>query len=119
MPRVKGSSASRKKKEKVFKLAKGFYGGKSRLSRTAQEAVARALVYAFRDRKVRKRFFRRLWITRINAKVREKGLSYSKFINGLKKANININRKMLAEMAVSDETAFNKLIDIAKQAQEI
>ncbi|MBI5206988.1 MAG: 50S ribosomal protein L20 [Candidatus Firestonebacteria bacterium] len=117
MPRVKSSSVSRKKKKKVFKLAKGYYGGKSRLSRTAQEAVARALVYAYRDRKVRKREFRKIWITRINAKVRENGLTYNHFINGLKKSNININRKILAEMAVFDDAGFNKLISIAKEAQ--
>lgn len=117
MARVKSSSASRKKKKKIFKAAKGYYGAKSRLSRTAQEAVARGLVYAFRDRKVRKREFRKLWITRINAKVRESGMSYNTFISGLKKANIDINRKMLAEMAITDEANFNKLVDIAKQSQ--
>lgn len=119
MPRVKKSSASRKKKKKVFKLAKGYYGGRSRLSRTAQEAVAKGLMYAFRDRKAKKRDFRSLWITRINAKVRESGLSYNNFIDGLKKANISINRKVLAEMAVSDETGFNQLVQTAKESLSI
>ncbi len=119
MPRVKSSSASRKKKKKVAKMTKGYYGNRSRLSRISQEAVAKALVYAFRDRKAKKRDFRKLWIARINAKVRENGLTYNIFIDGLKKANVNINRKILAEMAISDEAGFTKLVKMAKEARGI
>ena len=116
MPRTKHSVASHRKKKKIFKLAKGYTGGRSKLYRTAREAVNRALAYSYRDRKVRKRDFRRLWITRINAAARMHGLSYSKFISGLKKSNIEINRKVLAELAVNDQEGFSKLAEIAKEA---
>jgi len=116
MPRTKHSVASHRRKKKIFKLAKGYTGGRSKLYRTAREAVNRALAYSYRDRKVRKRDFRRLWITRINAAARMHGLSYSRFISGLKKSNIEINRKVLAELAVNDQEGFSKLAEIAKEA---
>ncbi len=116
MPRVKRSIQSKKKKRKIFKMAKGYRGGRSRLLRTAKEAVARALSYSYRDRKARKREFRALWIQRINAGTRLYGLSYSKFINGLKKADIAIDRKMLADLAVYDREAFGHLVEIAKSS---
>ncbi|RMG60837.1 MAG: 50S ribosomal protein L20 [Deltaproteobacteria bacterium] len=114
MPRVKRSVHSKKKRRKILKMAKGYRGGRSRLLRTAKEAVARALKYSYRDRKVRKREFRALWIQRINAGVRAHGLSYSKFIHGLKKANVDVDRKMLADLAVNDQEAFAKLVEIAR-----
>ncbi len=116
MPRTKHSVASHRRKKKIFKLAKGYTGGRSKLYRTAREAVNRALAYSYRDRKVRKRDFRRLWIARINAAARMNGLSYSRFISGLKKSNIEINRKVLAELAVNDQEGFSKLAEIAKEA---
>ncbi len=97
-------------------MAKGYRGGRSRLLRTAKEAVARALSYSYRDRKARKREFRALWIQRINAGTRLYGLSYSKFINGLKKADIEIDRKMLADLAVHDTEAFGRLVEIARSS---
>jgi large subunit ribosomal protein L20 len=118
MPRVKSSVASRRRRKKILKLAKGYRGGRSKLYRTAKEAVARALQYAYRDRKVKKRDFRRLWIIRINAAARMNGLSYSQFMEGLKKAEININRKILADLAVRDADAFAKLAEIAKKNRE-
>ena len=114
MARTKHSVASRKRKKKIMKRAKGFTGGRGKLYRTAKEAVDRSLTYAFRDRRVRKRDFRKLWIARINAAARMNGMSYSRFINGLKKSNIEINRKVLAEMAVNDSEGFSKLAEIAK-----
>ena len=117
MPRTKHSVASHKRKKKVLKQAKGFVGGRGNLFRSAREAVNRALSYAYRDRRVRKRDFRRLWISRINAAARINGLSYSRFINGLKKSDIEINRKMLSEIAVNDADGFAKLAEIAKEAQ--
>ncbi|MBU8921046.1 MAG: 50S ribosomal protein L20 [Bacteroidales bacterium] len=117
MPRTKHSVASHKRKKKVLKQAKGFVGGRGNLFRSAQEAVNRALSYAYRDRRVRKRDFRRLWIARINAAARVNGLSYSRFINGLKKSDIEINRKMLSEIAINDADGFAKLAEIAKEAQ--
>ncbi|MFW5980106.1 MAG: 50S ribosomal protein L20 [Bacillota bacterium] len=114
MPRVKRGNKARKRRKKVLKLAKGYFGAKSKLYRPANQAVMKSLDYAYRDRRNKKRNFRRLWITRINAAARKEGLSYSRFINGLKKANIEIDRKMLAEMAVNDEEAFKRLVEIAK-----
>lgn len=113
--RVKGPS-SRKFKKKILKLAKGFRGKKHTNYRRAKEYVFRALQYQYRDRKQRKRELRRLWIARINAGVRVYGLSYSRFMNGLKRAGINLNRKMLAEMAVRDPEGFAKVVEMAKQA---
>jgi len=112
--RVKGPS-SKKFKKKILKLAKGFRGKRHSNYRRAKEYVFRALQYQYRDRRQRKREFRRLWIARINAGVRPYGLSYSKFMNGLKKAGINLNRKMLAEMAVRDPEGFAKVVEMAKQ----
>jgi len=97
-----------------MKQAKGFTGGRGKLYRTAKEAVDRSLSYAYRDRRVRKRDFRKLWIARINAAARLNGMSYSRFINGLKRSNIEVNRKVLAEMAVNDSEGFSKLAEIAK-----
>lgn len=114
MSRVKRSAHSKKKKKKVLKMAKGYRGGRSRLVRTAKEAVAKALMYSYRDRKVKKREIRALWIQRINACARMHGLSYSKFINGLKKADVEIDRKILADLAVHDTDAFMHLVEIAK-----
>jgi large subunit ribosomal protein L20 len=116
MPRTKNTVAGRERRKRVLKQAKGFRGGRGKLYRTARETVERALVYAYRDRKQRKRHFRSLWIVRINAAARVNGMSYSRFINGLKKASVDIDRKMLAEMAVSDADAFKKLADVAKAA---
>lgn len=116
MPRTKHSVASHKRKKKVLKAAKGFTGGRGNLYRSAREAVDRALSYAYRDRRARKRDFRKLWIARINAAARLNGLSYSRFINGLKKSDIEINRKLLSEIAVNDADGFAKLAEIAKDA---
>ncbi len=114
MARTKHSVTSHKRKKKIMKQAKGFTAGRGKLYRTAKEAVDRSLAYAFRDRRTRKRDFRKLWIARINAAARLNGMSYSRFINGLKKSNIEINRKVLAEMAVNDSEGFSKLAEIAK-----
>lgn len=116
MSRVKRGTVVRKRHKRILKLAKGYRGARSKLFRTAKEAVNRALVYEYRDRKTRKRFFRRLWIIRINAAVRLHGLSYSKFMNGLGKAGIELNRKILADMAIHDPNAFAELTKIAKEA---
>ena len=116
MTRVKRGTVVKKRHKRVLKLAKGYRGARSKLFRTAKEAVNRALVYGYRDRKARKRNFRRLWIVRINAAVRQNGLSYSKFMNGLDKAGIDLNRKILADMAVRDPHAFAELTKIAKEA---
>lgn len=118
MPRTKNSVASREKRRKYLKAAKGFFGGRSKLYITAKESVERSMVYAYRDRRQRKRDFRKLWIARINAAARLNGLSYNKFICGLKKAEIDINRKMLAEMAVNDSAGFTQLAQTAKTANE-
>jgi len=115
MARVKRGIKARRRRNKILKMAKGYFGAKSKLYRPANQAVMKSLQYAFRDRRTRKRNFRRLWITRINAAVRKDGLSYSRFINGLKHANINIDRKMLADMAVRDENSFSELVSIAKK----
>jgi len=112
--RVKGRS-SKKFRKKVLKLAKGYRGQKSRVYRKAKEAVIRALKYQYRDRRQRKRQFRALWIARINAACRANGITYSKFINGLKKAGINLNRKSLSQIAILDPQAFKELIEKAKQ----
>jgi len=114
MARVKGALMTRKRRKKVLKLAKGYFGGKSKLFRTAKEAVMKSGQYAYIGRKQKKRDFRRLWITRINAAARLNGMSYSTFINGLKKHNVEVNRKMLADLAVNDAAAFAKLVEIAK-----
>ena len=116
MARIKRAVNSLKKRRKVMKLAKGYWGAKSKQYRAASEQVARSLRYAYEGRKLRKRDFRRLWITRINAAARLSGMSYSTFINGLKKQNIVVNRKMLADLAVNDPAAFAKLVEIAKNA---
>lgn len=116
MARVKGGTVARKRRKKILKLAKGYYGSKHRLYKTANEQVMKSLQYAYRDRRQRKRDFRKLWITRINAAARMNGLSYSKFMHGLKLAEIDINRKMLADIAVSDANAFTQIADLAKAA---
>ena len=114
MARIKRAVNAQKKRRKIMKLAKGFWGAKSKQYRAASEQVARSLRYAFTGRKLRKRDFRSLWITRINAAARLNGMSYSTFINGLKKQNITVNRKMLADLAVNAPAAFAKLVEIAK-----
>ena len=116
MARIKRAVTAHKKRRKVFKLAKGYWGSKSKQYRTASGQVRRSLRYAYTGRKLRKRDFRRLWITRINAAARLNGMSYSCFINGLKKKNIEVNRKMLADLAVNDAAAFAQLVEIAKEA---
>ena len=116
MPRVKRAVNAHKKRRKVLKLAKGYFGTRSKQYRTASEQVRRSLRYAYVGRKLRKRDFRRLWITRINAAARLSGMSYSTFINGLKKQNIEVNRKMLADLAVNDADAFAQLVKLAKEA---
>lgn len=113
--RIKRGFKARKRRNKVLKLAKGFRGGRSKLFRTATDAVDKALMYAYRDRRVRKRDFRRLWILRINAAVRMNDMSYSKFIHGLKVANIELDRKVLAELAISDPLAFTQIANLAAQ----
>ena len=114
MARIKGAVKTRARRKKILKLAKGYRGAKSKLFKTAHQAVMKSLSYAYRDRKAKKREFRQLWIARINAAARMNGISYSKFMNGLKKNNININRKMLSEIAISDPAAFTKLVEKVK-----
>ncbi len=114
MARVKGGVNAKKRHKRVLKQAKGYYGAKSKLFRPANQAVMKSLNYAYIGRKLRKRDFRKLWITRINAAARANGMSYSKFISGLKKANIEVNRKMLSEMAIHDAAGFTKLVEMAK-----
>ncbi len=114
MPRSKYSVASHRRRKKVLKQAKGYRGGKSKLIRTAMESVDKALQYAYRDRRQKKRNFRKLWITRINAGVRLNGVNYSTFVHGLKRNNININRKLLADMAVSDPDGFKNLVEVSQ-----
>ncbi|MGE5699761.1 MAG: 50S ribosomal protein L20 [Deltaproteobacteria bacterium] len=116
MPRVKRAVHSHKKRRKVLKAAKGFRGGRGRLLRSAKEAVARALQYAYRDRRNKKREIRSLWIVRVNAAARENGLSYSQFIFGLSKAGVEVDRKVLADLAVNDAAAFKALADRARAA---
>ena len=118
MARVKGGNVSKNRRRKVLKAAKGYFGSKHRLYKTAQEQLFHSGTYAFRDRKANKRNFRKLWITRINAACRMNDISYSKFINGLEKAGVEINRKMLSEIAINDAESFTKLVKIAKDALE-
>jgi large subunit ribosomal protein L20 len=114
MPRVKGGTVTRARRKKVLKLAKGYYGSKHTIYKTANEQVMKSLMYAYRDRRQKKRDFRKLWITRINAAARMNGLSYSRLMHGLKLAGIEVNRKMLADLAIVDEKAFAQLADAAK-----
>ena len=114
MARVKGGVVSRKRRKRILKLAKGYYGAKHILFRTAKEQVMNSYYYAYRDRRQKKRDFRKLWITRINAAARMNGLSYSQLMHGLKLAEIDINRKMLSEMAISDPEGFASLVETAK-----
>ncbi len=116
MARVKKAVNAKKKHKKILKLAKGFYGQKSKVYRAANPAVMRSLASAFVGRKNKKRDYRRLWIARINAAARQNGISYSQFMNGLKKTGIEINRKMLSEMAIHDAEGFTALVNVAKQA---
>ncbi len=116
MPRVRNSVARNKRKKKIMRAAKGARGGRSKLYKSAKENVERGLRYAYRDRRNRKRDFRRLWIVRINAAARIYDLSYSRFMSGLKKAGVEINRKMLADLAVRDPAAFGELAEVAKQS---
>ena len=116
MTRVKGGVVSKNRRRKVLKAAKGYFGSKHRLYKTAQEQTFHSGAYAYRDRKQNKRNFRKLWITRINAACRENNISYSKFINGLSKANIEINRKMLSEVAIDNPKYFTELVNIANDA---
>jgi large subunit ribosomal protein L20 len=113
--RVKRGYKARRRRKKILKLAKGFRGGRSKLFRTAADAVDKALMYAYRDRRVRKRDFRRLWIARINAAAKMNNISYSKLIHGLKLANVEIDRKVLADLAISDPSAFTKIAGLASQ----
>jgi large subunit ribosomal protein L20 len=115
MTRIKRGSERTRKRRKILKLARGYYGAKSRTYRAAKEQVMHSLMYAYRDRRARKGEFRRLWITRIGAATREHGMSYSKFINGLKKAEVDLDRKILSDMAISDPNAFARLVELAKQ----
>jgi len=115
MARVKGGFVRTRRRKRILKLAKGYFGSKHRLFKTAKEQVMKSLLYAYRDRRQRKRDFRKLWIARINAAARQNGLSYSKFMYGLKLAGVEVNRKMLADLAVNDAGAFNSLAGIAKE----
>jgi len=116
MPRVKGGTVSRKRRNRVLKLAKGYYGSKHRLYKVANQQVMKSLNYAYRDRRQKKREFRKLWITRINAAARMNGISYSTLMHGLKVAGIDVNRKMLADLAVTDAQAFTQLAEAAKKS---
>ena len=116
MARVKGSNIHKNRRKKILKLAKGYFGSKHKLYKTAKEQVMHSLKYAYRDRKQNKREMRKLWITRINAACRMNEISYSKFISGLNKAGIEINRKMLSEIAIDDAKAFTNLVNVAKDA---
>lgn len=116
MARVKGALATRKRRKKILKLAKGYWGSKSRHFKMAKEAVMKSGNYAFAGRRARKRDFRRIWITRISAACRANGITYSVFMNGLKKAGVTLNRKMLSEIAIADEAAFKGLVEQAKAA---
>ncbi|HEY8496854.1 MAG: 50S ribosomal protein L20 [Bacillota bacterium] len=115
MSRVKGGVVTRRRHKKILKLAKGYWGRKSKTYRAANQQVLKSLVYAYRDRRNRKREFRRLWIARINAAARSQGLSYSRLINGLHKAGVAVDRKMLADLAVNDQQAFGELVNVARQ----
>ena len=114
MPRVKRGVAAKKRRDRIVRQARGYYGARSRLLKTAREAVEKGWKYAYRDRKQRKRQFRALWITRINAAAREHGMTYSRFMNGLQQAGIEVDRKVLAQLAVSDPKAFGDLAELAK-----
>ena len=114
MTKVKFAVASKRRRKKYLKKAKGQYGSRSKLYRTAKESVSKGMAYSYRDRKQKKRAYRNLWIARINAACRENDLSYSKFLNGLKKAKVALDRKILADLAVSDRKAFNKLLELSK-----
>ncbi len=114
MPRIKRGVAAKKRRDRILRQARGYYGARSRLLKTAREAVEKGWKYAYRDRKQRKRQFRALWITRINAAAREHDLSYSRFMNGLDKAGVEVDRKVLAQLAVSDPKAFGDLAEMAK-----
>ncbi|MCM3749870.1 50S ribosomal protein L20 [Paenibacillus pasadenensis] len=115
MARVKGGFVRARRRKRILKLAKGYFGSKHRLFKTAKEQVNKSLLYAYRDRRQRKRDFRKLWIVRINAAARQNGLSYSKFMFGLKQAGVEVNRKVLADLAVNDISSFNSLANVAKQ----
>lgn len=115
MARVKGGYVTRRRRKKVLKLARGYFGSKHALFRTAKQQVMKSWMYAYRDRRQRKRDFRKLWIARINAAARMNGLSYSRLMHGLKQAGVEVNRKMLAELAVNDSKAFAELAELAKQ----
>ncbi|HAR97480.1 MAG TPA: 50S ribosomal protein L20 [Syntrophales bacterium] len=117
MSRVKRSITAKKKRRKILKLAKGFFGARSRLLRTATEAVDRAMRYAYRDRRARKREFRQLWIARINAGARANGISYSRLIEGMKKQGVEIDRKVLSDLAIHDPQAFAKVVAVARGEQ--
>lgn len=117
MPRVKRGSKKRQRRSKILKLAKGYWGARSHNYRTAKEAVERALQYSYRDRRTRKRDFRRLWIIRIKAAVENRGLTYSRFMHGLKTRNIELDRKILADLAVHSPDTFGRLVDKIKQAE--
>jgi large subunit ribosomal protein L20 len=114
VPRAKGGSKTRQRRKKILKLAKGYVGGRGRLYRMARETVERSLAFAYRDRRVRRREFRSLWITRINAAARLSGLSYSRLVKGLKEAGVELDRKMLADIAVADAPAFVQIAQLAK-----
>ena len=116
MARIKGALMTRKRRNKMLKLAKGYWGSKSKHFKMAKQAVMKSGNYAFAGRKMKKRDFRKLWITRISAQAKVNGINYSRFMNGLKKAGVTLNRKMLAEIAVSDKEAFAKLVETAKAA---
>lgn len=116
MPRAVDGTRHKNRRNKILKLAKGYWGRRSKLYRTAKDAVAKSLSYAYRDRKVKKREFRSLWITRISAGCRAEGISYSRFINGLKRANVQMNRKALSNLAIEDREAFRSLVEKAKSA---
>jgi len=117
MPRVRSNVARLKRKKKIMQAAKGARGGRSKLYKSAKETVERGLAYAYRDRRQRKRDYRRLWIVRINAAARAHDMSYSRFMSGLKKAGVEINRKVLADLAVHDPAAFGELAEVAKKSQ--
>lgn len=119
MPRAKGGTVTRKRHKKILERAKGYRGSKSKLFRRANEQVLHSLSYAYRDRRQRRRNFRKLWITRINAAARLNGMSYSRFMNGLKVAEVDIDRKVLADLAVNDAKAFSDLVEIAKNASTV
>ncbi len=118
MPRTTGAPARKQRKKKILKAAKGYFGGRKNLYRTAKDAVEKGWEHAYRDRKKKKRNFRRLWITRINAAAREHELSYSRFMNGLKRSGVDLDRKVLADLAVRDPQAFSELATVAKSGLE-